>query len=422
MFRYLKSRRYYILLSFILFGLLILPIAAEISVDLVLKPQVSIFNIALKHNYPKILDDLEMLHKNKIFKNSAYKNNAEYLISKYVSLDGVAAALIAKNTTNEPVKRITKVYHAWRSNEEILKSLLQDKELMSVNTDWLERLHNYDHWNFSTNKELTAALATIPNVNALTRLDIFSQLPSPNYDNFRSWAILHFLQMTQKGQSHKGLKTYRKVANLIHSSSTVVGNITAASMLKDEYILTSKFGIKGWATVPVFYIDAYIRTTWAWMGLLKLPYFNTFPVEFLSYLKPETGICASSRESVSNFSLYLDLYQPQTRFERNFTDNVIFTTHLYQKIQKVCNLEIYDKFLSRSPASLNPWSSFKFDKELFKAARHTDYDFSIEDNWVYLPYIRRIVGTVYFAGGSPMNYVSHYERKKFQGLNYNNIY
>ena len=410
------------MLSLILVGLFILPIMAELSVDLILKPQVSSFNIELKHNFPKILDDLEMLHKHQIFKNSTYQNNAEFLISKYVSLDGVASALIAKNNTNEPVKKITKVYTSWRSDQEVFNTLINDKELFDVDTEWLEKLYEYDHWNFSTNKELISAMATVPNVNALTRLEIFSQLPTPNYDNFRSWAVLHFLKQLKKGQPLKGLKTYRKIANLIHSSNTIIGNITAASMLKDEYLFMSKFNIKKWNTVPIFYIDAYIRTTWAWMGILKIPYFQSFPIEFLSYLKPETGICASSRESVSNFSLYLDLYQPQVKFERNFTDNVIFTTHLYQKIQKVCNLEIYDKFLSRSPASLNPWSSFKFDKELFKAQKHMDYDFSIEDNWVYLPYIRRIVGTVYFATGSPMNYVTHYERKKFIGLNYKNIY
>ena len=418
MIRYLKSRRYFILLSILLLGLMMIPIMAEVSVALILKPEVREYNVELKYNYPRILEDLATLEANPIFKRSEYNNNAEFLISKHVPWEGIANPLITKSETTMSVQKISKVYFSWRTLEDQFENLMSDKALLKVDTSWLKKLDAYDSWNFSTNKELTSALASIPHVNALARLEIFSQLPSPNYDIFKSWALLNFIKLEKKGKAIEGLRTYRKIANLMHSSNTIVGNITAASMLKDEYTLVSKFNIKGWTPVPVFYIDAYIRTTWAWMGILKVPYFDTLPVEFLAHLKPETGLCASSRESISNFSLYLDLYQPQTRFETNFSDNVIYTTHLYKKIQNVCNLQIYNTFLERSPASISPWSSFKIDRDFFKANLNTDYDFSIEDNWIYLPYVRRIVGTVYFANGSPMNFVSHYERKHFMGSNY----
>ncbi|MGZ3690086.1 MAG: hypothetical protein ACXVAX_01195, partial [Pseudobdellovibrio sp.] len=333
MIRYLKSRRYFILFAFVLMGLFMIPVMSEVSVALILKPEVREYNIELQYNYSKILDDLTVLENNPIFKRSNYENNAEYLISKHVPWEGIANPLIAKNSTNLSIQKIAKVYFSWSTLEQQFSALMSDKSLLKVDTSWLKKLDAYDSWNFSTNKELTSALASIPHVNAMTRLEIFAQLPAPNYDIFKSWAILNFIKLEKKGKAIEGLRTYRKIAELMHSSNTIVGNITAASMLKDEYTLMSKFNVKGWTPVPVYYIDAYIRTTWAWMGVLKVPYFDTLPVEFLAHLKPETGLCASSRESVSNFSLYLDLYQPQSRFEANFTDNVIFTTHLYKKIQ-----------------------------------------------------------------------------------------
>jgi hypothetical protein len=81
-------------------------------------------------------------------------------------------------------------------------------------------------------------------------------------------------------------------------------------------------------------------------------------------------------------------------------------------------MSVYNKFFDRSPASLNPFSSFTLDDEISDRKKHTDYNFSLTDNWIYIPYVRRLVGMVYFANGSPFNYLMPYEThsRKYRGL------
>jgi hypothetical protein len=156
------------------------------------------------------------------------------------------------------------------------------------------------------------------------------------------------------------------------------------------------------------------------MAILKLPYFNEFPEAFVKYLSPQNGICAGALEAISSFTLYRDFFEPQSFFEADFSENVTFTKNLFRKIHNECNLAIYSKFLDRSPASLNPFSSFTLDEEISSKIKNTDYNFSMMDNWVYIPYVRRLVGMMYFANGSPINYLMPYEtetrRKKLKGL------
>lgn len=424
MIKYLHSRRYFIYFAFVFFTLALIPLVAHVSVDLFFRPQIMERNAKLYQNLPKILSDLEMLDQNPIFPELRTHNNAEFLISKYVIFDGYERN-ISRNNQYDAMSKIHVDYGNWRNNTLTLEKIQADESLMTLDTSWLEELHAYDHWNFSSNKRVKESMALVPNVNSMARTEIFTQLPVPKYDMMRSWALIHFLQMQKSGHGSQGIKTYRKVTELINTTGTLIGNITAANMLKDEYVLVSKFDIKNWTTRPYYHIDTYIRVSWAWVGLLRLPMFDRLPKKFLRFVKPQNGVCASSWETLATYSIYLDFFQPRTYFESDFSKNVKFTTDLYRDVQAQCNLESYSPFLKRSPASLSPMTnSYNIDASIYNLHTNTDYNYSVEDNWVYLPYLRRLVGLVTFANADPIDYVTPYRNKKgrFAGINFKMIY
>ena len=419
MIKYLRARRYHIFFIFVLTALALVPFSAHVAIELFLRPQSHENQDALYQNLPKILNDLEVINAHPIFPEWTSDNNAEYLISKYVAFEGYEK-LILRNPRYDALKKIDKSYSDWRRSPATIEAMMKDHDLMAINTEWINSLQYFDYWNFSSNTQIKEALAVVPSVGAMTRIEIFSQLPIPNYNMLRNWALVNFLQQTKKGHTVNGMKNYRKVAELINTSGTLIGNITAASMLKEEYALVSKFGIRNWKTQPVFYIDTYMRVSWAWIGLLRLPMFDRLPQKFLRYAKPENGVCAGSWETVSNYSAYLDFFQPQAMFESDFSKNVKFTSDLYGTLQAKCNLQSYKPFLSRSPASIDFTASYRMDASIYNIQKGTDYNYSMQDNWLYWPYVRRLIGFFSFNNVSPINYLMHYQakKKKFAGENY----
>ena len=425
MVKYLKRNRYWIFLFIFLIGLSSVPFLERITTNFIFKPKMSEFNLDLSLQKDRIISDLEILEKYPLFEGHAREKNAEWVISQNISWNGEGSPT-QDSLRSFKVRKITKAYSAWRVNDEVLTKLLQDKELMGINTDWISRLEKYDHWNFSTHREVSTPLALVPKVNSMTRVEIFSQLPVPNYLDFRSWAILHFLQKAQQGKIEEGFKAIRKVAELMHSSGTLIGNISAASMLRDEYILLAKFKNPKWKPKPMISIDAYIRVSWAWIGLIKTAFFNQFPKDYWQYMKPENGVCASARESTANYSIFLDFFAPRVSLESDFSDNLLSSKKIFERLNYDCNHGGYAGFLNRSPASVQPWtwSSIDVNAGLFKNYSKVEFNFTILDNWIYLPFVRRFVGLSFFMAGSPINYTVHYESlpKKFPGVMYRTVY
>lgn len=417
MVNYLRSRRYFILFGLTLLCLLFLPVFARLSIDTVLKPTIAEHNLALVHSYGKILTDLEDLSQFPVFPESAYKKNAEFVLSKYIEFDGDEGTTLFYKKS-QAIKKIQRLYLGWKQSPLIRQRLVNDPDLRKLDTRWMRELLKYDYWDFSDNRKVVSLFESLAHVNASTRLEIFNHMPIPSYGELRSWALLNFINSYRSGKPLDGMRVYRKTAELINSSGTLIGQVTAAAMLKDEYAIMSLFDVKGWEPRPIFAIESYVRVSWAWIGILKMPYFGEFPNQFISYIHPQYGICAGSRLASADYGLYVDFFQPQSFFESNFTSNVAVTSKLYKKIHENCRIESFSRFLSRSPASINPWSSYVIDEDINTKRHDIDYDFSIQDNWIYLPYVRRLVGMMYFANQNPLNYLLHYngQKPKFLGV------
>ncbi len=404
----------------LLFALPIIVVLSEhMIIDIYFKTQITENQYTWYDKLPQIYGDLETLDANPIFPKLTTNNNAEYLISRYVPFNGFDK-LISSNPQYDSLKKINVEYADWRRNTETFTTMLNDKSIMSLNSSWVGLLSQFDHWNFSSNTQIKEYLSLVPNVNSLTRLDIFSRLPIPNYNMMRSWALLYVFHSYKNNRSLDGLKLHRKVAELINSSGTIMGNMAAASMLKDEYALMSYLNVKNWQTKPYHYIDIYTRVSWAWLGVLKLPLFGRLPLKFVQFIKPQNGACASSWENASTYSVYLDFFQPRVAFESDFSKNIKFTSELYKNIQTQCNLQSYSPFISRSPASIDLSTSYKVDEVIYSHHGNKEYNYSLQDNWMYWPFVRRLIGLMSFGTPGPIDYLSHYKakKKKFAGQNF----
>ena len=422
---YLKKNRYKIFFLILAIMLATLPFFENISTMFIFKPKMSEMSLGLRLKHDRILEDLNTLERFPIFPELTTEKNAEWAIAQKITWNGENYPMYDTAETLL-VRKLWRSYGLWRLDQPTFNNLINDTQLMSVNTDWLERLEKYDHWNFSTHRQLSTPLALIPKVNSMTRVEIFSQLPIPNYADLRNWALLYFFKKLQQDKPNEGLKVHRKVAELIHSSGTLIGNVTAASMLKDEYFLMSRFSVKNWEPKPMYSIDAYTRASWVWVGLLKASLFNNLPKDFFAYAKPQNGVCASVREASANFTMYLDFFSGKSLFESDFTENVAFSSNLFNQLNSKCNHSSYKSFLTRSPASTHPWtwSSLDINADLFKNYSATDFDFTIDDNWIYLPYVRRFIGLAFFLNGNSINYTSHYDsiKGRFAGINYRTVF
>ncbi len=421
MAKYLKRNRYTILFFLLFVGICTVPFVERITTVFIFKPMMSEINIELSLHKDRILSDLEILETYPLFQEHAREKNAEWVISQHIGWHGEGSPT-QDSLKSFKVRKLAKFYSTWRLDEKVYEKLLQDEDLMNLNTDWITRLEKYDHWNFSTHREVATPLALVPKVNSLTRVEIFSQLPIANYQDLRSWVIIHFLQKAKSGNTLQGFKALRKVAELMHSSGTLIGNISAASILKDEYVLMSKFKNSDWQPKPQVSIEAYIRVSWAWLGLVKTAFFHPFPKEYWQYMKPENGICASARESAASYSVFIDFFAPRVSFESDFSANLLSSKKIFERLSFDCNHSNYSGFLNRSPSSTHPWSwsSIDVNAGLFKNYSKMDFNFTTIDNWIYLPFVRRFVGLSFFTAGSPINYTVHYETapKKFPGSMY----
>ena len=124
--------------------------------------------------------------------------------------------------------------------------------------------------------------------------------------------------------------------------------------------------------------------------------------------------------------MYLDFFAGRTFFESDFRENVAASTKLFNQLNSDCNHSNYKSFLTRSPASSQPWtwSSLDMNADLFKNYSATEFDFTIDDNWIYLPYVRRFIGLTFFLNGNSINYSAHYDsvKKPFKGINYTTVF
>jgi hypothetical protein len=386
---------------------IVAPIILNLYVGLSLVPKVNHSSSEVVTHFPEILKDLSSLEKDPPFPDLERTKNADTVFTTNLSFDG--NKLEPLNTKGHVTLRSLMDKYKWASAPAQLKKLAADSQLKTLNTDWVNSLKEFDYWDFSLRSEISSQLDQIPNLNGIARIGVFSALPVPNYMELRQWNVINLLKLHAKGKGMAGMAAYRKSAQLAHSSGTLIGNMVAAAMLKDEHYLMKALGIKKWNPVPLATIETYKRVSWAWAGVLRTPWFGQWSKDFDSHLVPQSGMCAGLLETLNGTSIIQDYLEPQFPFEPHFATDLANARDLHQRLLKKCGLERYTVFLTPTPPGSNPFI-IRGRSQLAEVAEIDPISDTVPINWSRVPYLRRAIGLTIMVIAQP-NYMRLYQEK-----------
>lgn len=272
-----------------------------ISYHLIVK-KIKLEQVQLREQLPQIMMDLNRLKQNPIFLSSAKTKNAEELLGEHVYW--ITAGDKAENPEKEnSLKKLFKKYPNWRDDTHQLASLYKDSVLEKIDTSWLDAVLNYSHWDISQNPQFIEKLESINEQQKLGHIDSIIQLPRPDYEQLRLYAIVHFLKLQNKNQWHNGYLIYRKVSELIHSSAKLEGSLVSAKMLLDEHAFARYFNLTSWPLIHRPRIEAYSRLSRAWVSLLNYAIYQPLPKTILESIDERNGSCSGVREGVIRIAL-----------------------------------------------------------------------------------------------------------------------
>lgn len=309
------------------------------------------------------------------------------------------------SSSHKNLKELFRSYPRWNTDPKQFNALYGDPKLIEIDATWIDQLNNYSHWDTSSHQSVLNDLKRVSDFSGLARVKIFENLPIPNYSEFRQWATVYVLQKSQKGKSAEGLKAFRKMAHLSHSTGSLTGNMLSAEMLKDEYMFSKNLKLYNWKLVPTEKIEAYKRVSWAWLGLVRTTWFDYFPKEFEPYLRPETGVCAAAWEHSNSVAALHDFLENKIVFEKDFSENLEYSRSFQKNLFSICNMKNYEGFLNRTPAGAIPIVGR--GNSLFMIEPREGNTISLYLSRV--PYIRQIIGLSLIIISIP-NYLKYYEQ------------
>lgn len=388
----------YSLIAFTALILVGVPVGSYLIVNYYLNPQIEESVANFKKYYPQILADIKIINQDPIIPAFTFNKNAEEVMVNHISWTGDGTNIIEnENMTN--LRKFIDGHKGWRVDRTSLLSMSTDPILDRIDTSWLKNIENYDHWNISENPLVKSQIESAHNYNGLSKIGVFAKLPIPDYKELRYWAIANFLKLHNEGKSLQGLKTYRKLAHLSYSTSSLISSMVAVQFFNDEHYLVESLKIKKWDLIPKEKIARFKRLTWAWTGLAQLSMFDTFPQELNDYLKPENGACGAAWETATITGLQ-DYLEPRIPFETDYSQSVENARHTSRLFQSKCNLTAYYGFSERTPASVsNKWILGPNEGFFYTGTSL---------NLAKIPFVRRVAGAALLAIGIP-NYARFYE-------------
>lgn len=374
---FFSKHRYKLTFGFIAFFLLAFPVGSYVVIQGYFLPKIRVTDHKLRSYLPQVIADLQYLERHPIFSEMTYDRNAEDLLSAHIRWQGDSVEF--EPADNALADKVIKFIEGWPANPQLLTEVVKTADFKKLNTDWLEKIHKYDHWNITENELLQSEmLRAQKHSNPLARLGVYSQTPIPDLLLTANLGVLHFLKMQQKGRPTQGLRTYRKLAELIFSSHSLLSHMVTHSILRRERLLSEIYGIKSWSPVPEKSADAFKRVGWAFNRYITNASLNGFPKELIYYARPENGICSAATEYMYGVPLVVSyLEESQAPFEVSFSGSIRQIGELHSQWIEDCGI---GKIIpaERIPASV-----------ALKPKGQTGLSY-----WdaLSLPYVRRIAG------------------------------
>lgn len=399
------------LLKLFVFGSIFIFLAVGLGVlglhfytDMKLYPRIVSSQNSVQQYEKWILADFKTLEKFPLFKNNEYKKDAGPFLQTQIPLTGLKDQK-ELNSQNTIVERLFQQYPEWLTNKVDFKGLTSDPQFAELDPKWMDQLKGFDHWAWSRQNETQERIQKARKQSGVERIGTLAALPVPNFALLRNWAAVYAIKKLQTKDLQAGLKIYRKVADLSNSTGTLVGQMQAVAMLKAEHKLMNDFQARDWQLLPLASIDAYKRLSWAWVHIVRQPFYSELKSEIKNYASATYGVCGGASENMMVLFGIREYLEPQTSFETSFAENYLRAEQFQESLLRKCHLDDFSNLVEFSSLAEHRWiTDYKiFPLAAISMAEHSGIiaDIFQRINWSRIPFVRKFIGLTLFATATP---------------------
>lgn len=211
----------------------------------------------------------------------------------------------------------------------------------------------------------------------------------PEYELLRSLATLNVIRVKNRpAEAERALNLYLHVARLSASTSTLVGQMIAASMYRAVAGLAQSTKVKTDYSHFTAVGEAYRRVSWGWAYVVRAETFTgEASLRWRPYLKYKLGFCAGVTENAVLVEGFGDFLYPAILFERDLSEDLDRSKAFIASLMKICDLTELNSLQRRSPAAAVPalWG-----RERLQLWSSTRVELPLLPNPARLPFVRRI--------------------------------
>ena len=143
--------------------------------------------------YPHIKKDLELLSENKLFPDRPRINNAAMFLANKIPIAYVESGSSIDKKFSKNFELLNRKFYNWSGDRDTLLKLFNSDDLTAIDTAWVEKLHNFDHWNFMESPLWLKKIERAENQTYLRRITMMTFLPIPDSSEFSSYIIVYAL-------------------------------------------------------------------------------------------------------------------------------------------------------------------------------------------------------------------------------------
>lgn len=319
-----RARRTYALgVSAMVFAYLAIAIGTQVYVRAKSLPELDAGREKLDRFETRILADLKLLAEKPVFATGARETNAERFLTGFIVWTGADDLhSLEHDRLVESMDR-----HADALKPDTWKSaatwtgLVEDDSIYDLDLAWVDQLSAYDSLDIATHPRARELLAQAGDAHGLARLELFSELPTPRFDELRYAALVRAAQLAREKQARDAMTLYRHVSRLMATSDSRAGALSSVSMLESEKTLADRLGV-AWTPIDGDRLDAMKRTSWMWPGLIRARAALGSLGAFEPFLTRETNACVWVYENAGLELILSEYLQPTVVFEPNLNERL----------------------------------------------------------------------------------------------------
>ncbi len=367
-----------ILVIVLLFSFGIIPIFSQMIIAKHSIPEIKDKMTDLAEKRLEVLEDLVELSQLPHFEKSPWKVNFQPFIEAYVGF------LPAEGVPDKGLKQILDIIDRERlstSSEGQLLNFLTYPEWADIDISWLDKIHDFDHWNLFASDGAKKALGALKDQNYMQQIEELEELQVSKFFEFRSLLSVRLAQHIQKNDVEKAYRLLRKAIQLAVHSTSVFAMMFAADLMLIEGQLQRTYPLKGFEALDREQIQKFRRSRFYSLSMIHSVFFKELPNSFAEVLNKQMGICSVLASGYQPIISNKYFFAHPKMLETDFTSHLKRENEFFVQWLKTCGLDAFIPLMEQNKASES--LHLKVEHDLGKETQQTE-----KLNISRIPYIR----------------------------------